>query len=78
SRLTEALIALGYDVISTINGEEAMKLAQSKPFALAAIGGSALETTKLAGANLALKMRERDKDLSIILMVDQFPVQDAL
>ena len=31
-----------------------------------------------AGANLALKMRERDKDLRIILMVDQFPVQDAL
>ncbi|MDE2510610.1 MAG: response regulator [Elusimicrobia bacterium] len=78
SRLTEALISLGYEVQSTVNGEEAMKLAQQKPFALAAIGGSALETTKLAGANLALKMRERDKDMRIILMVDQFPVQDAL
>jgi signal transduction histidine kinase len=78
SRLTEALIALGYEVQSTVNGEEAMKLAQQKPFALAAIGGSALETTKLAGANLALKLRERDKDMRIILMVDQFPVQDAL
>jgi signal transduction histidine kinase len=78
SRLTEALIALGYDVVSTINGEEALKLAQAKPFALAAIGGSALETTKLSGSNLALKMRERDNELSIILMVDQFPVQDAL
>jgi signal transduction histidine kinase len=77
-RLTEALMALGYDVITTVNGEEALKLAQAKPFALAAIGGSALETTKLAGANLALKMREKDKDLRIILMVDQFPVQDAL
>ncbi|MDE2141938.1 MAG: response regulator [Elusimicrobia bacterium] len=78
SRLTEALISLGYEVQSTVNGEEAMKLAQQKPFALAAIGGSALETTKLAGANLALKLRERDKDMRIILMVDQFPVQDAL
>ncbi|MFI5347821.1 MAG: ATP-binding protein, partial [Elusimicrobiota bacterium] len=78
SRLTEALISLGYEVQSTVNGEEAMKLSQQKPFALAAIGGSALETTKLAGANLALKMRERDKDMRIILMVDQFPVQDAL
>lgn len=78
SRLTEALIALGYDVLSTVNGEEAMKLAAQRPFALAAIGGSALETTKLAGANLALKLRERDKEMSIILMVDQFPVQDAL
>ena len=78
SRLTEALIALGYEVQSTVNGEEALKLAQQKPFALAAIGGSALETTKLAGSNLALKMRERDRDMRIILMVDQFPVQDAL
>ena len=78
SRLTEALLALGYDVTSTINGEEALKLASAKPFALAAIGGSALETTKLSGSNLALKLREKDKDLRIILMVDQFPVQDAL
>ena len=78
ARLTEALMALGYDVTSTNNGEEALKLATAKPFALAAIGGSALETTKLAGSNLALKAREKDKDLRIILMVDQFPVQDAL
>ncbi|HEX4046627.1 MAG TPA: ATP-binding protein [Elusimicrobiota bacterium] len=78
SRLTEALMALGYDVTSTINGEEALKLAEARPFALAAIGGSALETTKLAGSNLALKAREKDRDMSIILMVDQFPVQDAL
>ncbi len=78
SRLTEALIALGFDVVSTLSGEEALKLAAQKPYDLAAIGGSALEATKLAGANLALKLRERDKDLRIILMVDQFPVQDAL
>ncbi len=77
-RLAEALMASGYEVVTTVNGEEALKLAQQKPFHLAAIGGSALETTKLAGANLALKMRERDKNLRIILMVDQFPVQDAL
>ncbi|OGR91564.1 MAG: hypothetical protein A2V88_12410 [Elusimicrobia bacterium RBG_16_66_12] len=78
SLLTETLMALGYEVVTTANGEEALKLAAQKPFHLAAIGGSALEATKLAGANLALKMRERDKDLRIILMVDQFPVQDAL
>jgi signal transduction histidine kinase len=78
SRLTEALMALGYEVKSTINGEEALKLSEQNPFALAAIGGSALETTKLSGSNLALKLREKDKDLRIILMVDQFPVQDAL
>jgi signal transduction histidine kinase len=78
SRIAESLIALGFDVVTTINGEEALTLAGQRPFQLAAIGGSALETTKLSGANLALKLRERDKDLRIILMVDQFPVQDAL
>ena len=78
SRLTEALLALGYDVASTTDGEEALKLAETKPFALAAIGGSAFETRKLSGSYLALKAREKDRDLRIILMVDQFPVQDAL
>ena len=78
SRLSEALLALGYEVASTVDGEEAIRLMQKKPFQLAAIGGSALEATKLAGAKLALAMREQDKDLRIVLMVDQFPVQDAL
>ncbi len=83
SRLSETLIALGYEVEVTINGEEALGLVQKrfgekKPFHLAAIGGSALETTKLSGANLALKMKERDKDLRLVLMVDQFPADAAL
>jgi signal transduction histidine kinase len=83
SRLSETLIALGYEVVGTTNGEEALRLvqdkfAQKKPFHLAAIGGSALETTKLSGANLALKMKEKDKDLRLVLMVDQFPADAAL
>ena len=78
SRLSEALLAIGYEVVTTVDGEEAMRLMHTKPFQLAAIGGSALEATKFAGAKLALAMRENDKDLRIILMVDQFPVQDAL
>ena len=78
SRLTETLISLGFDVVTTTSGEEALTLSEVKPFHLAAIGGSALETTKLSGSNLALKLREKDKDLHFILMVDQFPVQDAL
>ncbi|MBI4371009.1 MAG: response regulator [Elusimicrobia bacterium] len=78
SRLSEALLALGYEVETALRGEEALRLAESRPFALAAIGGSALETTKLSGAHLAVRLRERDKDLRIVLLVDQFPVQDAL
>jgi len=78
ARLSEALLSRGYEVETTADGEEAMRLMQKKPFALAAIGGSALEATKLAGAKLAQAMREKDKGLRIVLMIDQFPAQDAL
>ncbi|MDX6769922.1 MAG: ATP-binding protein [Elusimicrobiota bacterium] len=78
SRLSEALLALGYEVATTSDGDEAVRLNQRKPFHLAAIGGSALETTKMAGAKLALKLRDLDKEMRLVLMVDQFPVQDAL
>ncbi len=78
SRLSEALLAIGYDVQTTTDGEEAQRLMAKKPFHLAAIGGSALEATRLAGAKLALALREKDKDLRIVLMIDQFPAQDAL
>jgi len=83
SRLSEALMALGYEVVVTTSGEEALnlisqKFAQKKPFHLAGIGGSALETTKLTGANLALKMREKDHDIRLVLMIDQFPADAAL
>jgi signal transduction histidine kinase len=78
ARLSEALLSQGYEVATTTDGEEGLRLMQKKPFALAAVGGSALEATKLAGAKLALAMREKDKDLRIVLMIDQFPAQDAL
>ncbi len=78
ARLSEVLLSRGYEVATTSDGEEGLRLMQKKPFALAAIGGSALEATKLAGAKLALAMREKDKDLRIVLMIDQFPAQDAL
>lgn len=78
ARLSEALLSRGYEVETTTDGEEGLRLMQRKAFALAAIGGSALETTRLMGAKLALAMRERDKDLRIVLMIDQFPAQDAL
>jgi len=78
ARLSEALLSRGYEVLTTTDGEEGLRLMQKKPFALAAIGGSALETTRLMGAKLALAMREKDKDLRIVLMIDQFPAQDAL
>ena len=78
ARLSEALLSRGYEVSTTTDGEEAVRLMQKKPFHLAAIGGSALEATKLAGAKLALAMRDKDPELRIVLMIDQFPAQDAL
>ncbi|MDP3543540.1 MAG: ATP-binding protein [Elusimicrobiota bacterium] len=78
ARLSEALLARGYEVATTTDGEEGMRLMEKRSFALAAIGGSALEATKLAGAKLALAMRDKDKELRIVLMIDQFPAQDAL
>ena len=78
SRLSEALLSQGYEVETTTDGEEGMRLMQKKPFALAALGGSALEVTKLSGAKLALAMRAKDPELRIVLMIDQFPAQDAL
>lgn len=83
SRLSEALLALGYEVATTVDGDEAVKLHQRKPFHLAAIGGSAFEANKMAGVKLALKLKELGKspngiDMRLVLMVDQFPVQDAL
>ena len=78
SRLSEALLALGYDVVTTQNGDEALKMLQSKVFHLAAVGGPGVETPQLIGAKLALKLRDRDPQLRIVLMVDQFPLPDAL
>ncbi len=78
ARLSEALIARGYEVVTTTDGEEGMRLMQKKSVHLAALGGSALEATKLAGAKLGLAMREKDPELRIVLMIDQFPAQDAL
>ncbi len=78
ARLSESLLSRGYEVSTTTDGEEGLRLMQKKPFHLAAIGGSALEATKLAGAKLALAMRDKDPELRIVLMIDQFPAQDAL
>ncbi|OIO01034.1 MAG: hypothetical protein AUJ51_09350 [Elusimicrobia bacterium CG1_02_56_21] len=75
--LSQALLGAGYEVTSTMDGEEALGLCKKGSFHLAVIG-TAITFAKLSGAELAQKMRERDPELRIIFMVDQYPLQAAL
>ena len=75
--LGQALQSAGYEVISTMDGDEALGSCRKGAFHLAVIGTSTT-SAQYSGAELAQKMRERDPDLRIIFMVDQYPLQAAL
>jgi signal transduction histidine kinase len=75
--LGQALQAAGYEVVQTMDGEEAMRLCSKGAFHLAVVG-TAITFAEHSGAELAQKLRERDPDLRIIFMVDQYPLQAAL
>jgi signal transduction histidine kinase len=75
--LSQALIGAGYEVTSSMDGAEALRLTQKGAFHLAVIG-TAITMAELTGAELAQKMRERDPDMRIIFMVDQYPLKAAL
>jgi len=75
--LSQALITSGYAVTATMDGAEAMGLCKKGAFHLAVIG-TAITFAEHSGAELAQKLRERDPDLRIIFMVDQYPLQAAL
>ncbi len=75
--LSQALIAAGYEVTATMDGAEALGLCKQGAFHLAVIG-TAITFAEHTGAELAQKMRERDPDLRIIFMVDQYPLKAAL
>lgn len=75
--LSQALISAGYEVTATMDGAEAMGLCKKGSFHLAVIG-TAITFAEHSGAELAQKLRERDPDLRIIFMVDQYPLQAAL
>ncbi|MCM2268176.1 MAG: hybrid sensor histidine kinase/response regulator [Elusimicrobiales bacterium] len=74
--LGQALQGAGYEVTSTMDGEDALGLCQKGAFHLAVIG--ATNFAQHSGAELAQKLRERDPDLRIIFMVDQYPLKAAL
>ena len=75
--LGSALQGAGYEVTTSGDGELALGLCKKGSFHLAVIGTSTT-SAQYSGAELAQKMRERDPDLRIIFMVDQYPLQAAL
>ena len=75
--LTGALQGAGYEVTATMSGEDALGRCKKGAFHLAVIG-TAITFAEHSGAELAQKLRERDPDLRIIFMVDQYPLQAAL
>ncbi|MDD5209188.1 MAG: hybrid sensor histidine kinase/response regulator [Elusimicrobiales bacterium] len=75
--LGQAMQGAGYEVFSTMDGDEALGVCRKGAFHLAVVGTSTT-SAQYSGAELAQKMRERDPDLRIIFMVDQYPLQAAL
>ncbi|OGS55390.1 MAG: hypothetical protein A3J79_13265 [Elusimicrobia bacterium RIFOXYB2_FULL_62_6] len=75
--LGQALLNAGYEVTTSMDGEETLRLCTKGAFHLAVIGASAT-SAQYSGADLAQKLRERDPDLRIIFMVDQYPLKAAL
>jgi signal transduction histidine kinase len=75
--LGQALTGRGYEVTTSMDGEEALKLCVKGAFHLAVISTS-IPFGQHNGAELAQKLREHDPDLRIIFMVDQYPLQAAL
>ncbi len=75
--LSQALAGAGYAVTSSMDGAESLALCKKGAFHLAVIG-TAITFAEHSGAELAQKMRERDPELRIIFMVDQYPLQAAL
>ncbi|MDE2314377.1 MAG: hybrid sensor histidine kinase/response regulator, partial [Elusimicrobia bacterium] len=76
--LAQALAAAKYEVAATMDGNQALAAAQKPGSFHLAVIGAALAYTQRTGADLALALRERDPDLRIIFMVDQYPLQSAL
>ncbi len=75
--LDQALLGAGYEVTTAIDGEKGFSLCKKGAFHLAVIS-TAITFGEHSGAELALKLRERDPDLRIIFMVDRYPLQAAL
>ncbi len=76
--LGQSLAAAGYEVVATMDGGEALRLAGAKGSFQLAVIGTALAYAQQTGADLAQKLREVDPDLRIIFMVDRYPLQTAL
>ncbi len=75
--LGQALMGAGYEVFTAESGDEVLQQFQAGAYHLAVIG-TAIAYAQHPGAEFAQKLRERDRDLRIIFMVDRYPMQAAL
>ncbi|OGR84768.1 MAG: hypothetical protein A3J74_00730 [Elusimicrobia bacterium RIFCSPHIGHO2_02_FULL_57_9] len=75
--MTQALAGAGYDVLPSLDGDQALELTRTGRFHLAVIG-TAIAYAQHSGIELAQQLRESDPDLRIIFMVEQYPLQTAL
>jgi signal transduction histidine kinase len=73
-----ALRGAGYDVTTSIDVEESLRLLKERGAFHLALIGAAIAYAKHTGLELAQKLRERDPDLRIIFMIEGFPAQAAL
>jgi len=75
--LTQSLMAQGYEIAATMQSDEALETARRERFDLAVVG-AAVAFAKQTSIELAQKLRETDPDMRLILMVDRYPLQQAL
>jgi signal transduction histidine kinase len=76
--LSQSLRVAGYDVVATMDADEALRSAHEKGKFHLAVVGAALAYTQHTGLEIAQKLRDMDPDLRIIFMVDRYPLTTAL
>ncbi|MFH1724454.1 MAG: hybrid sensor histidine kinase/response regulator [Elusimicrobiota bacterium] len=76
-QLSRDLMDEGYEVAACLSTEEAVERASADYFHIAVVS-AALTSGRAAGVELAQKLRERDPDMRIILLVDRYPLKEAL
>ena len=77
SAITKTLWSEGFEVTGTLRGEEGLRIGTAERFHLAIVG-AALAHAEMTGIQLAQRLREKDPDLRLILLVDRYPLQTAL
>src|SRR5581483_200883 len=76
-QLTRAMLMDGYEVVGTQHAEEGIEIAKNDRIHVAVIG-TVMTQAKLKATDVAQKLRETDKDMRFVLLVDGIQVGKAL